>query len=305
MREFVVETALATVADSFGLDGVVLAAQQEPPGVGPQPAADELTSGRQTEPAAPSLAAVSGDQSPAPGARASAPTFLAAKLPVAWASDSQILFETYGNLWRVLQDDRIQVQSSLVNARLNHPVPATERWQLPVGRHWLWVARVDDGDHAIAAAAIRRASFPEPEADALGAVVRSIVAACSEDACRAESRYTIGQGTSVSLKSEGPIVQAEVQADWVVECPPAESVVSGRRVGVGRGQDPAGAVARAAAKACRPRCEIEFAGASSMDGLLVTIVMIRDHRQALRLGFAVRPEGDHSGAAEAVFTAAG
>ena len=138
-----------------------------------------------------------------------------------------------------------------------------------------------------------------------GVAVASIVTACSEDASGAEARDAISRGTSVSLKSEGPIVQAEVKADWVIEGQLDESAISGRRVGVGRGQDPAGAVARAAAKACRPRCEIEFAGASSMDGLLVTIVMIRDHRQALRLGFAVRPEGDHSGAAEAVFTAAG
>ena len=263
VRSFVVDTALSTLADAFGLDGVVLATRS--------PVVGELDREHQT------------------------PTFLAAILPPSWSSDSQLLFEIYGNLWRVLrQRDESATenrnggrhQSGTADAEDDQPL---DEWQTTIGRHSVWMARMDDGPQPVAAVAIRDRGFEPPESDALAQLLGSVVAACSETPEGSIARHTIGRDTAVTLKTEGADVLAEVTASW----PQAED------------SDPVNAVARAAAKACRPRCELTFAGASELDDAQVSIVMIRDANQSLRLGYAVRQKGDHSGAAEAVFTAAG
>ncbi len=169
------------------------------------------------------------------------------------------------------------------------------------------LSRIDDEAGPVAAVAIRKASFSSEESEALGAVMGSVVDACSDTESKNATRQLIRARTTASLKSEGSDLLAEVNADW--ERPGGSGrrsgPASGRRTGVGRGSDPVTAVARAAAKACRPRCDVVFAGSSDLDGSEVSIVIVREPTHGLRLGYAVRPRGDHSGPAEAVFTAAG
>ena len=294
VRKFVVDTALSTLADAFSLDGVVLATR--PPAVG------ELEQEHQT------------------------PSFLAATLPPSWSNDSQLLFEIYGNLWRVLRhqpeaghptgstgsgsdgterDLPDEDPTTATGDTLTEDVTGEVDWHTTIGRHAVWMSRMDDGTQPVAIVAIREHPFSEPETQALAELLGSVVLACAEDDDRLAARQIIEQGTAVSLKSEGADVLAEVTAEWPLAPTPENADVMARRTGVGRASDPATAVARAAAKACRPRCEVTFAGESELEGSAVSIVMIRDADQHLRLGYAVRPSGDFSGAAEAVFAAAG
>lgn len=282
VRSFVVDTALATLSEAFGLDGVVLATR--PVALG------ELDADHQT------------------------PTFLASTLPPSWSSDSQLLFEVYGNLWRVLRDDEREASTdSLGRSTLaGNGQTADVGQQTTIGRHAVWLSRMDDGTQPVAVVAIREQPFSGPETYALAEVLGSVVLACAEGDERLAARQIIERETAASLKSEGADVLAEVTATWPLAqerepvdtaSRPIESLP--RRSGVGRAADPVTAVARAAVKACRPRCELTFAGASELDDSIVSIVMIRDASQNLRLGYAVRQKGDFTGPAEAVFTAAG
>lgn len=383
IRRFVVDTALSTMVDGFGLDGVVLAAQgpdAEPPGdeavsqgqqlsllppprgsdpgSDPGPGSDtdsrSIDSGSCTgsgfDSPGPTDVDLGGPEDLDPGADngGGAPTFLAARLPPSWAAESQILFEVYGNLWNALQRQR-PAEGASAGSEKQRPVEPTpvvqrsvgpaagaqEQWQVPIGRHWVLVSRMDDDGLPVGAAAVRKAPFTPEEAEALGTVIGSVVAACSDSDEKAAARHEIRNGTKATVKSLGALpgpsaaasggksadataaadgtpsapveLLAEVDAHWELRSVNGDGPVgvSGRRRGVGRGSDPVVAVARAAAKACRPRCEIAFAGASELEDVVVSIVMIRHARHGLRLGYAVRPRGDHSGAAEAVFTAAG
>ncbi len=276
VRTFVVDTALATLAEAFGLDGVVLATR---------PAAmSELDGEHQT------------------------PTFLAATLPPSWSSDSKLLFEIYGNLWRVLRDDLPESADGSdpeTNGAAGSEPHGGIGCETTIGCHKVWMARMDYGSQPVAVVAIREQSFSEPERVALAEVLGSVVLASAEGEERFAARQVIEQGTAASLKSEGADVLAEVTADWPLAPKPETIDAMPRRTGVGRAADPVTAVARAAVKACRPRCELTFAGASELDESVVSIVMIRDANQVLRLGYAVRQKGDFTGPAEAVFTAAG
>lgn len=272
IRQFVVDAALETVGEAFGLDGIVLATCN-------QSAGTELDE------------------------RFPSPTFLAASLPENWSRDSQRLFEIYGHLWRVLRhDDR----SPALPGEMKAPSADGEagQWQVSVGSQWAWLSRADDDEEPIAVIAIRDAAFSAAEADALATVVASVVAACSESGSKLSARQSIAAGTTATVKSDGVDMLAEVVADWHLGPVGDNACRPGRRNGVGRAQDPITAVARAAAKACRPRCEVAFAGASRVDDAEVFIVMIRDADGGLRLGFAVARPGQYVGAAEAVFTAA-
>lgn len=233
------------------------------------------------------------------------PRFLAARLSAGWPIESSVPYEVYRRLWRVLQHDFAPGESPLIGMRMPSPIPRQEQWQVAIGRRWALISRMDDGDTPVAAVAIRTASFGPEEADAFGAMVASVVAATSDDDTKTVRRQLIRAGTTATLKSEGPDLLAEVHADWDLPSSDGTAPISGRRAGVGRGSDPISAVARAAAKACRPRCEVAFAGSSEVEDVEVSIVMIRQSKQGLRLGFAVRQKGDYTGAAEAVFTAAG
>lgn len=300
IRDFVVETALGAIADAFSLDGVALVAQ----------AGSDLNGSDVNDSDLNGSDLNSSDFNEEQSANQIVPTFLAVRLPNGWSTESPELFEIYGNLWQILRDDSSPAASSLLAGRLSGsvsklPAAMMQHWQQQVGRHWILLSRIDSGEQPVATVAIRKSSFSEPEVEAIGEVIGSVVAACSDTEATALARNRIRSGTTASLKSEGDDVLAEVRAEWVLE--PDKTARSeplpGRRTGLGRGIDPAMAVARAAAKACRPRCEVAFAGTSELEGVDVSIVMIRHPERGFRLGFAVREKGDHSGAAEAVFTA--
>ena len=300
IRDFVVDAALGAMVDGFGLDGVVLAARSTD---GSNPAEDAT--------------AASSDA-------AGEPTFLATRLPASLSADSRVLFEMYGQLWRLLSNGGTEVASDLVGQRLDGPVSPVEHCQVGVGRHWFWLCRVEGAEDPVGAVAIRKASFAAEEAESLAALVAAVVSACDDRRAGAALRAHIRSGTSTLLKDEGEEVRAEVTADW--ELPDAQDdrrhPTAGRLVGAGRAGEPVLAVARAAAKACRPRCEVVFAGASpletsgsvssaqgvddSVDGGLdgVSIVLLTHPDRGLRLGFAVGRDGDLGSVAEAVFTAA-
>lgn len=181
--------------------------------------------------------------------------------------------------------------------------------EYPVGAWWAvaWPPASQDG---IGAVVVRARRFEVAEIDVLAAVVGSLLAACRDDHRSIELRRAIAEGTTVVLNDDDGEIRAEVRADWPLDFSDdtdrrrGDKAVSGRRTGLGRGPDPTTAVAKAAAKACRPRCEVAFAGSSTGDGVEVSIVIIQDPRAGLRLGLAVRASGDSGGAAEAVFTAA-
>lgn len=316
IRDVLVEAALGAMSAGFGLDGVVLAVQ-----AGPTTPGEEIDS-QETEPASPS-----GGPSPSAGSR---DTFLAAKLPPSWTADSEPLFQLYGNLWWLLEDpERLELERQeqtppwAVSAPNNDvddqpgrgerigSNPDARQWQLPLGQGWLWLCRLVDGEDVVAAVALRPSRFEAVEADTLASLVHATVLACSSSEARATQRERIVDGTTTTLKTDGDDIQAEVVAEWhrPVERPSRRKPVDGRtdtkRVGVARATDIPTAVAKAAAKACRPRCQVTFAGSSEVDDESdVSIVMIDGPEHGLRMGFAVRRRGDHGGPAEAVFTAA-
>lgn len=311
IREVVVDAALGAMIAGFGLDGVVLVAQA-PVASGSNRRAAAGVEGKHRD-TADRLNTVDGADFD--------PTFLAAKLPPSWSADSQLLFEMYGNLWWLLRDpdevDRVAGGGLVSPARPSQagrePVGAaadTQQWQLPLGRNWLWMCRMMDGQDVVAAVAIRSTRFEPGEADTLAALVNATVVACSNSESRLAMRKRIAEGTRTTLKSDGEDIQAEVVAEWHHPTERAggrngDSAAGARRIGAARAVDAPTAVARAAAKACRPRCEVTFAGASEVDGESeVSIVMIDGPEHGLRMGFAVRERGDRGGAAEAVFTAA-
>ena len=292
IRDVVVDAALGAMMAGFGLDGVVLVAQ------------------------APTGHTTDGDvQSPEFD-----PTFLAAKLPPSWSADSQRLFEMYGNLWWLLQDPTEQglgarpsfAAGSVEGRQPLGTVGNTQQRQIPLGQNWLWLCRMLDGADVVAAVAIRQSRFEAAEAETLSSLVNATVVACSNSEARLASRQRIIDGTRTTLKLDGAEIMAEVVAEWHQPTEGESKRKRGagksggaRRIGAARAADAPTAVARAAAKACRPRCQVTFAGSSEVDDdSEVSIVMIDGPEHGLRMGFAVRQKGDNGGPAEAVFTAA-
>lgn len=180
-----------------------------------------------------------------------------------------------------------------------------QRREVPIDGHRLWLHQdVIDG-RVVVAVAIREASLPMSAGGPLASAAQSVAASMTDRGVDLKARHTIHAATQVSLKSERDDVLAEVNADWPLP-PPARQNLRTRRTGVGRGDEPVIAVARAAAKACRPRCEVLFAGVApnDADDADVAVVLIRHHELDLRVGWAERPRGDLVAVAEAVFTAA-
>jgi len=219
------------------------------------------------------------------------PPVLCSQLPPSWSADSGVLLAVYGNLWPLLD-------------REAPPTPNARRhWEIPVEGHRIWLHRTVEGDRPLVAAAIRSTPLSGAEGDGLADIVGALAGPLAGGGAGPALRQSIMEATTISLKSEGADVLAEVNAEWT---PPvgAAGTRSGRRTGVGRGSDPVIAVARAAAKACRPRCEVTFAGATELDDGDVAVALVQHQRDGLRLGYALRPRGDLGGVAEAVFTAA-
>jgi hypothetical protein len=188
--------------------------------------------------------------------------------------------------------------------------PAGIPTPLEGGRWWSLHLPGSPEGAGLSAVAIRSQRFDPAEVDALASVVNSVAEACDEDPGAGAFRQRIVDGTTVVLNDGDGAdeIRAEVRADW-----PSNLAVEARtgprrpaldrRTGLGHGPDATTAVARAAAKACRPRCKVAFAGSSIREGVEVTIVIVHNDACGLRLGIAVTAPGDPAGAAEAVFTA--
>ncbi len=194
-------------------------------------------------------------------------------------------------------------------ARVGQPTGRVERGparrEVPIDGHRLWLYQTVLDGRLVVAIAIRDASLPSSAGDSLAAAAQSLAASMTDRGVDLNLRHAIHASTTISLKSEGEDVLAEVNAEWPLP-PPTKANLRNRRTGVGRGTEPVQAVARAAAKACRPRCEVLFAGVApnGAGDADVAIVLVRHHELDLRVGWAERPRGDLGAVAEAVFTAA-
>ncbi len=177
--------------------------------------------------------------------------------------------------------------------------------EIPIDGHRLWLHRTVEDGRILAATAIRPTSLSPSAAEALAGATRALASSMADRGADLLLRQSIADGTLITLKSEGDDVLAEVNADWPLPDPDRPGRRP-RRTGVGRGSEPVQAVARAAAKACRPRCEVLYAGtAATADGDgEVAVALVRHQANGLRVGWAERSRGDLGAVAEAVFTAA-
>ena len=193
------------------------------------------------------------------------------------------------------------VQALIDDPRSLH-LPLVGSRELVIDGQRLWLHRAVEGDRVLAAAAMTGEPLGSSASLALGVATQTLASSLAERGADLKLRHSMHGATSISLKSEGGDVLAEVNADWPLP-DGAGGVIRGRRTGVGRAAEPILAVAKAAAKACRPRCEVLYAGTTrGVDGD-VTIVLIRHQRRGLRVGWAERSRGDLRGVTEAVFTA--
>lgn len=290
VRAFVVETALAAIAEAFGAHGVVMASRERPHSTPSghyryRSAArdDAIDDGPETNP------------SPA----------LALRLPPSWSPSSPALFAVYGHLWEMLTAEQHHCRRCGTSDR-----PLAYR-QERVDSHWAWFCRIEDQTVSVAAALVRLTPFDDVESDALARSMASVVTAVSppvpEGGQPTEVRATVASNVSLSADLAGDDPTNAITAEVTVQDPAG---ATGRTSGLasvtatGRGPDIETAVARAAANACHPQCRIRFAGSSDVDGQTISVVIVSDHDGAPRLGVSIRPVGDYTGVAEAVFLAA-
>lgn len=296
VRAFVVETALAAIAEAFGAHGVVMASRERLP---------STASGHyRYRSAARSGSAVRGDHDGEVAEPNSSPT-LALRLPPSWGPSSPALFAVYGHLWEMLTAEQHHCRRCGTSDR-----PLAYR-QERVDSHWAWFCRIEDQSVSVAAALVRLTPFDEAESDALARSMASVVTAVSPPVPGGgqptDVRTTVASNVSLSAELAGGDPTNAITAEVTVQNP---SLPSGETPGLasvtatGRGPDIETAVARAAANACHPQCQVRFAGSSDVDGQTISVVIVSDHDGAPRLGVSIRPVGDYTGVAEAVFLAA-
>ncbi len=290
VRAFVVETALAAIAEAFGAHGVVMASRER------------------SEPTPPghyryrSAAGTDADRDESDGL--ATPT-LALRLPPSWGVSSPALFAVYGNLWEMLTAEQHHCRRCGTTDR-----PLAYR-QERVDSHWAWFCRIEDQSVSVAAALVRLTPFDDSESDALARSMASVVTAVSPpdpDGAEPHSLKTrIASDVSVSADLAGQDPGNAITAEVTVhDAPQAIGPGAGLAsvTATGRGPDVETAVARAAANACHPQCRVHFAGSSDVDGQTIAVVIVSDFDGAPRLGVSMRPVGDYTGVAEAVFLAA-
>lgn len=165
LRSFVVDTALAVVADAFELDGLVVAG----------------------------------------GAGSPSSRFLATRLPPSWSAGSPVLFELYGRLHAALVPDGPDQRSEFRGRPHPSPDgpglrnQGASTWQASIGSHRAWLVRIERADHPVVAAAVRRAPFSPPESQALATVLGSLASALSGDRSDVERRAVLRSSLSVSV----------------------------------------------------------------------------------------------------------
>ena len=180
-----------------------------------------------------------------------------------------------------------------------------------VDSHWAWFCRIEDQTVSVAAALVRLTPFDEAESDALARSMASVVTAVSPPSPNGDQLQDLRPDVAshVALSADlgdgdpGNAITAEVTVQDQAVAVGARSTLASLTA-TGRGPDIETAVARAAANACQPQCHVRFAGSSDVDGQTIAVVIISDHDGAPRLGVSIRPVGDYSGVAEAVFLAA-
>lgn len=288
LRPFILHAALTAVAESFRAEGAVLVLR---PGIAQDGAGDPI---------------------------------MVTHLPPSWTANGSAMFELYGRLWSLSQ---VQPESD-----------RTWSDQYLIGEFNVWMARLPGLDGPVGVAFVRTTRFQPAETHALERSMASAVSALapvgprgddnsivpSVAERRSDSTYPVGSRRrrrppdavfTASVTDDGETVVAEVTVrhsdgpDATVPEGDFESDGSSRATltGTGRGADVATAVARAAANACQPQRRISFAGSLDVDTSTVTVVLVGgldlDGRPP-RLGVSIRPSGDVTGAAEAVFVAA-
>ncbi len=298
VRSFVVETALAAIAEAFGAHGVVMASQQRNPST-PSGHYRYRSASRQGD----HSQSGNGETSERPFSPPS-PT-MALRLPPSWGPSSPALFAVYGHLWEMLTAEQHYCSGCGTSDQ-----PLDYR-QEQVDSHWAWFCRIEDQSVSVAAALVRLTPFDQAESDALARSMAAVVTAVSPpDPDRAEARdlrTKVAAGVSLSADVGAGDPANAISAEVSVDDPAVPAGTAGALASVtatGRGPDIETAVARAAANACHPQCQVRFAGSSDVDGQTISVVIVSDSEGAPRLGVSIRPVGDYTGVAEAVFLAA-
>ena len=239
------------------------------------------------------------------GAELNASPALALRLPPSWGPSSPALFAVYGNLWEMLTAEQHHCRRCGTSDR-----PLAYR-QEQVDSHWAWFCRIEDQSVSVAAALVRLTPFDDAESDALARSMASVVTAVSppvpDGGHPSDGLTTVTANVSLSADLAGVDPANAITAEVTVQDPARTSGTTSGLASVtatGRGPDVETAVARAAANACHPQCRVRFAGSSDVDGRTISVVIVSDHDGAPRLGVSIRPVGDYTGIAEAVFLAA-
>lgn len=290
VRAFVVETALAAIAEAFGAHGVVMVSNER---------SRTTPSGHYRY-----RSATQGGPADDHEESASSPA-LALRLPPSWGPSSPALFAVYGNLWEMLTAEHHHCRRCGTSDQ-----PLAYR-QEKVDSHWAWFCRIEDQTVFVAAALVRLTPFDDAESDALARSMASVVTAVSPPVHIGDEPHDLKTKVASQVSLSADVSTADPENAITAEVTVQDSVrTQGTSLGLasvtatGRGPDIETAVARAAANACHPQCQVRFAGSSDVDGQTISVVIVSDHEGAPRLGVSIRPVGDHTGVAEAVFLAA-
>jgi hypothetical protein len=176
--------------------------------------------------------------------------------------------------------------------------------ELPVAGRTLWLYRVPCPGWSVGVVAVRTAPFDAVERRSLEMVTEALTVLLAGPSPDPDRRQAMAERSSIALKAgSGATVVAELLTDWPQPPRPLADPHPTRRAGVGRGTSAVVAVARAAAKASRPRCTLVFAGTAPLDDHQIALTVVEDVDHKLRLGVARRAPGDLGAVAESVFAA--
>ncbi|MGI9614546.1 MAG: hypothetical protein ACR2QO_16670 [Acidimicrobiales bacterium] len=273
VRRFVVDVALAAIAEAFEADAIVLARRRhdgEPPAI-------------------------------------------STRLPPSWDDDSGVKFELVGQVWRLLRDGPARQRPNLgatPNLAATPKLEETSKLEetgppgtagvanesISIGGLHTWIGGHCGAEARLAAAVARRTPFSEREQIALGHVVRSVASAIDDE----PTPLPNGSRLSVSLTA----------ADAEPSVPAIQAIVAlrgggERRTAVAEGPDADVAIAEAALELTGASgvITVGFAGRAAVEDMSVSIVVLDRSDDAPLLGLVVSDGGCGAGPAEAVFAA--
>lgn len=193
------------------------------------------------------------------------------QLPSSWDGFDTISFEVSGRLWK----------------KLDSPDHGFEHIEL--AHNAVLFCHDTTRAGSIAAAVVRSTAFDSSESQTIADLVRSIGTALGGDDVLPTDR-----SVRVLTQDSGDGVLADVRLTGGGDRRHAASVA----------ETPQLAVARAASELCDEQLAVEFAGDTTVDGLLVTIVVVKRHDGGPLFGLSVTDPGATNGPAIAVFSAA-